>query len=167
MFTGKTIKMTNEERQARAEELQRVKEEYEKRNLGSFERIFPSKNKQKQEKYLTLLEMAAESYKETTSGTKNKKSPAKFRVSKRVTTNQSYGEAEEGREFVEERNSKKINVRSQSVKQPQIENVQGSPVMALLSKKTALRTSNEEATMFSRKLESSRHMERIPINIHV
>jgi hypothetical protein len=43
---------------------------------------------------MSLLEISALTYKETSSGSKGRKSPSKFRVSKRVTTNQSYGEAE-------------------------------------------------------------------------
>ena len=90
VFTGKTNKMSLDERQSKIEELQKIRDEYEKRNLGSYERIYPSKVRSKQEKYERLIELSRVTYCELTSGNKNRRSPAKFRI-KRISTNQSYG----------------------------------------------------------------------------
>ena len=62
VYTGKSNKMTPQERQQKIEELQKIREEYEKHNLGSYERIYPSKNRKKQEKYEQLLEVSKVSY---------------------------------------------------------------------------------------------------------
>lgn len=143
VFTGKTIKMTPQQRMAKVEELQKIREDYEKRNLGSFERIFPSKVKTKQDKYIELLDYSLRSYRDLSNGNRNRKSPTRFRVTKVLTSNQSFGEAEETREHLDERSHKKVSNRSQSVKSPIIDNLQGSPVLNILAKKVGFRTSNE------------------------
>lgn len=56
VYTGKSHKLTAEERKAMVKELQHQRDEYEKKNLGSFERIFPCKNPERQQKYDLLLE---------------------------------------------------------------------------------------------------------------
>lgn len=89
-----------------------------------------------------------------TTGNKNRRSPAKFRI-KRISTNQSYGEGDEYREQEKDKSLKKIeNNKSVQVKnahlgvmsspkpyeskKSQIEN----PVMHLLSKRLALKTNS-------------------------
>ena len=43
-----------------------------------------------------------------------------------------------------------------------------NPMMYLMSKRTGLKTSSEQMTMFSRKLEGSRNKQmKIPIDIHI
>lgn len=55
VYTGKTLKLTPEERERLSRLHQQERDEYEKKHLGSFEKIYPSRNQERQQKYLKLL----------------------------------------------------------------------------------------------------------------
>lgn len=51
VYTGKMIKLSPEERHRKVVEYQEERDDYEKRHLGSFEKIYPSRNPERQAKY--------------------------------------------------------------------------------------------------------------------
>jgi predicted outer membrane protein len=55
VYTGKTLKLTPDERERLTRLQQQERDEYEKKHLGSFEKIYPSRNQERQQKYFKLL----------------------------------------------------------------------------------------------------------------
>ena len=51
MFTGKKVKLTQEEREEKISAHQAERDEFEKANLGKYKLIYPSKNEERMEAY--------------------------------------------------------------------------------------------------------------------
>lgn len=56
MLTGKKVKLTQEEKEEKLQEVQRQRDEYEKANIGKFRMIFPCEDPEKMSNYELLLQ---------------------------------------------------------------------------------------------------------------
>ena len=73
ILTGKTAKLSNEEKEQKRLELDKLRDEQEKKLLGGYKMIFPCFGDDvKTKKYNQMLETSREFYEFTTAGKKNK-----------------------------------------------------------------------------------------------
>lgn len=72
MLTGKKVKLTPEEREAKIEEKNEERELFEKDNLGKYKMIYPCESLDKMYNYGELLKTAKENWEEFTTGKRRK-----------------------------------------------------------------------------------------------
>ena len=72
MLTGKKIKLTPEEKVQKIKEMDELRTEFEMANLGDFKLIYPTEQKEKQDKYEKLLEVSLEHWEDFTTGRRRK-----------------------------------------------------------------------------------------------
>ena len=76
MLTGKKVKLTQEEKEARLNEVAKERDEFEKANLGKFKMIYPCEDQEKMAQYEELLQGSHECWEEFTTGRKRKPAQA-------------------------------------------------------------------------------------------
>ena len=76
MLTGKKVRLTQEEKDARLSEVARERDEFEKANLGKFKMIFPCEDKEKMTQYEELLQASHECWEDFTTGRRRKPNAA-------------------------------------------------------------------------------------------
>ena len=72
MLTGKKVKLSQEEREERMQEVARERDKFEKANLGKFRMIYPCEDEEKMANYDTLLQASHECWESFTTGRRRK-----------------------------------------------------------------------------------------------
>ena len=85
ILTGKTQKISNEEKEKLKQERIKERSQFEETRRGGYELIYPSKNEKRNKEYDTFIQKANDLWDEFTTGNKGKKLKEQQQLEKKTT----------------------------------------------------------------------------------